>query len=172
MIHRTRVPACLLFIPLLLLPSGCTPMGVDDGEAIDCFWEFSVTGDTELSGDNAAHTFAGELLPSSFSLSLTRLGDTAVSGLLQSVPGPSAGQTGQFDADLSIVSGTRVWSVGEDAEDTFATITVARNVTSEFQGTITGVCVTAIDGERVTRAFVLTFLSAHGIAGAADCAGE
>lgn len=175
MIRRSRLSVPLLVTPLLLLLSGC-PSGLGiPGDPIDCFWEFSVSGDTEISGSSAAHTFAGDGAgPIGFFLSLFQPGNTGVSGQVESFPEPTGGQTGQFDVELAITStaDARSWTVGEDAEDTFATLTVARNTTTELQGTITGICATMIQGERVTRAFTLTFRSTHGIPGAPDCVGE
>lgn len=173
MLRRALAPYLL---PLTFLCAGCAvgsggPAN-NTGEAVDCFWEMSVTGDTELSGDYAAHTFSGELLPF-FSISLTNPADPlAPAGQIQSIAGPSAGQSGMFDGNLSIVSGARVWATGENAEDTFANISIDRNTTSEVQGVITGMCQTAIDGETVIRAFTLTFRSAHGVAGSPGCISE
>ena len=116
------------------------------------------------------HTFAGETLPF-FSLSFTQRGDTgAGAGSVQAIPGPSAGQTDDFEVTLSFAQGDRAWAVGEDAEGTSATLTVDRNTTSELEGTINGTCATNIDGETVLRPFILTFRSSHAVAGAASCA--
>ena len=124
----------------------------------ECFWRLTINGEGSWSGDFASHDF-GQFAPL-FTMSFQYLDSPGSGGgFAQGLAGPGAGDTGDFPMYFTFISGNRAWAVGDDNEETEATLSVTNNSTDRMEGTLHGTAVTVINDQEVFRTFDLVFRS-------------
>ncbi|RKZ12422.1 hypothetical protein DRQ32_03770 [bacterium] len=134
--------------------------GIEVG-ACECYWSLAIESEGEFSGTFASHAFPSFGGFFSFSFGDT---DKSLTGNLQAFTDPiMENQTGVFEPEgFAFATLNRAWSATSDPEDeTPFTMTITKNNTTNLEGSVDGVCVTAIDGKAVYRNFNLVFRSGN-----------
>ncbi len=120
-----------------------------------CRWDLSIDGDGAFGGDWVTHGYASQWGIFTITFNGVNSGGTSIAPL----GGPEPGQTGSWPVTFSFLAGDRAWAAGGNDDGTSATLTVYEHG-EQMVAEITGVCVTAINGEGVLRGFRLTTRSA------------
>lgn len=138
--------------------------------ACSCYWTLTIEGDGAWTGDYAGHGFAAQFNPFSLSFGYINSAEDGLGNVqIFEENGPTAGVTGSWDCNFSWAIGDRVW-VSTNTEGTLSTFVIDTNTEAQVKSLISGIVLTAVNGEDLYRPFTMTIRS--GDARSGDACGE